>query len=91
MNHWNTLHHDDETNKFENFVSILNQLKNNPNCPCHGHASEYFLDMLGFSGNENFDNDYNVIKSKFLKIKSSRFFFVHYHNLINIKLDKDVY
>jgi hypothetical protein len=91
MDHWKTLHKDDETNKFENFVSILNQLKNSPSCPCHGHASKYFLEMLGFSDNVNFENDFDMIRSTFLKIKSTMFFFIHYHNLINVKLGKCIF
>ena len=92
MDGWPGLHSKDNKNKFELLNNILKERKS-PNCDCQGTSIQLLRDILCITSTENdsFEIQMANIKLKFDLINDNSFFFFHFHNLINLKLGKELF
>jgi hypothetical protein len=89
--YWKILHSNEHNNtevRFLNLIYVLNNLKTNTSCDCGQSASDFLIDMLNL---DNEDVNYYIVKQKFLSLKNTDFFFQYFHNLINLKLGKNIF
>ena len=92
MSDWSGLHSKNNKNKFELLNSILKE-KKSPNCDCQGTSTHLLREILCITSteNESFEKQMATIKLKFDLINDDSFFFFHFHNLINLKLGKELF
>jgi hypothetical protein len=92
MQSWSGLHDKTNNNKFDLLQTILKE-QNKTNCDCYPSSIQYLQEMLCISKNNNdsFEIQMEKIKEKFDLLNDHQFFFHHYHNLVNLKLKKDIF
>lgn len=92
MEYWKILHKNTHTplnEQFNELVNILNELKMNKSiCDCQPKATEFLEEMLNV---KNLINKHNLLEKNFCVLENTKFFFFHYHNLVNLKLLKGLF
>jgi hypothetical protein len=92
MDSWALLHSQNNQNKFTYLYDVLLKLKET-NCKCLDTSIELLQDMLCIKADnkDDFVDQMKNIETKFKLLKDDRFFFFHFHNLVNIKLGKHLF
>ena len=91
-NLWLKLHSKkNKDNKFQDLIEVFEELKRNTECPCYSSALQILRELLNVDFNFENTGTLQDLKKNFFCLNDSKFLIFHFHQLVNIKLSKNLY